>query len=140
MMGQHIIAALRDAGCSVTAIPRRTPKLPSEGTEWHNWNLEHWYGFETSPVGKQTLDAVIHAGASVPGPEQLTASQMFAANVMATVCIGEWAFKKQIPFVYLSGAVVYQDESSTGIDETAPVSPSGFGGFLPDSDFQANRR
>ena len=129
MMGQHILAALRDTGCRVTAMSRRTPELPSEGTEWHTWNLEHWYEFETSPVGNKPLDVVIHAGASVPGPEQVSASRMFAANVTATVCIGEWAFKNRIPLVYLSGAVVYREEGSTGIDETAPVSPSGFGGF-----------
>jgi UDP-glucose 4-epimerase len=61
----------------------------------------------------------------------------FDANVRATETIGQWALRRGLPVAYLSGAIVYADPHAVGIDESAPVGDSGFGGAYGRSKLEA---
>ena len=129
MVGRHIVAALQAAGADITVMSRHEPPASIAAAGWYEWDLTEWYDFENAGLSSSTFDAVIHAGACVPGPDPVSRRTMFASNVTATLCIGEWAAKCGLPLVYLSGAVVYRDSTATGITESDPVAPEGFGGF-----------
>lgn len=129
MVGRHIAAALQAAGANVTVMSRHEPAASIAAAGWCEWDLTEWYDFDNAGLVASTFDAVVHAGACVPGPDPVSHRTMFASNVTATLCIGEWAAKHGLPLVYLSGAIVYRDSTANGITEADPVAPQGFGGF-----------
>lgn len=90
--------------------------------------LDDWWG---------TPDAVFHIGAVMPAGRGDAPADHFMANVTATEAIGQWALRRGIPVGYLSGAIVYADPHATGIDESAPVGESGFGGAYGRSKHEA---
>jgi UDP-glucose 4-epimerase len=76
------------------------------------------------------VDAVIHAGAIVPGNSyDMEAGQMFDVNVRATLELGRWALGRNLPFLFVSSSSIYADPDRSGIVETDPTTPHGLGGF-----------
>jgi UDP-glucose 4-epimerase len=72
---------------------------------------------------------VVHAGALVPRAGQAASdAQMYDANVRACVNLGQWALKRGVALVFVSGAIVYADPNAVDADESAPLGWSGLGG------------
>ena len=130
MLGHHVLAALEDAGLSIAAASRSRPDGLAEAAKWTSWDLLEWKTPDQLDRIFGDVDAVIHAGAIVPRPGQdASIDALFKANVEASLALGSWAMARKLPFLYVSGAVVYADPSAPGIPETAATSPVGFGGY-----------
>ena len=76
-----------------------------------------------------SADAIIHAGAAVPSARSSYGeNELFDANVRAVFNLAGWARKRQLPFVHISGAIVYANPNGPDIREDAPLGWSGLGG------------
>lgn len=130
MVGRHLAVALTKAGFEVRASSRTRPSALPPSATWAAWDLCDWKSADALDRLFEGADAVVHAGAAVPGrrPEP-TRRQMLDANVRATLCLAEWAAQRKLPLVFISGAVVYADVGRPGIKETDAVAGGAFGGF-----------
>lgn len=126
MLGRHIVTALEFAGFDVVSFSRTAPDYES----WRRWDLMQWKTEKEFDDLFASVDAVIHAGAAVHRGQSLCDdNELFDANVRATLNLANWARKRELPMVYISGAIVYADPNSRLIQEEAPLGWSGLGGF-----------
>ena len=130
MVGRHVLAALKASGISVIASSRTRPFNLSVGAEWTPWDLCEWKHASKLDSMFRGADALIHAGAAVPRSGlELSGNNIFDANVRSCLCLGEWAVRRNLPIVYISGATVYADPERGGIKEDAAKTCAGLGGF-----------
>jgi nucleoside-diphosphate-sugar epimerase len=126
MLGSHIVAALEFSGFNIISVSRSE----SESKSCRHWDLNQWKTEEEFDELFKGVDAIIHAGAAVPSAKQTFSEQeLFDVNVRASLNLAEWAKKRNIPMIYISGAIVYQDPEEKDILEDAPLGWSGLGGF-----------
>jgi len=125
MLGRHLRSVFSDAGVKVAAVSR------SDSGEYSSkaWNLADWLSFEKLDELFFGVEVLVHAGAMVPAGGPVDDGLMFSVNVRASANLGEWALARNIPMVYISGAIVYADTSASLIPEDAPTGPNGVGGF-----------
>lgn len=123
MLGRHLHAALQAAGAEVAAVSR-------SGTDGSAvWDLREWLGMEMLDALFAGVQAVVHAGAFVQPSGEVDEARMFDANVRACLNLGRWAMSRNIPLLYISGAIVYADPCAPLQKESAPLGWSGLGGF-----------
>jgi UDP-glucose 4-epimerase len=125
MLGRHIKAALEKAGAEVVAVSRRTATSCVSVC----WDLTEWLEPADLDARFVGVQAVIHAGAMVQPSGNVDVARMFDANVRACLNLGEWAISRNIPVVYISGAIVYANPLASEQREDAPLGRSGLGGF-----------
>ena len=140
MVGGAIIREVLVRGMTGRLSSRKTPEVNHPSLHWSPWDLIEW----KTPNGIDNIfsgvDAVIHAGASVPGSgPELSNKQLFDANVRSCLALGEWAIDREVPLVYVSGAVVYEDSGQDRMVETSPVNSTGLGGFYGSTKFLAEQ-
>jgi UDP-glucose 4-epimerase len=123
MLGRHLHAALNAAGADVVSVSRTS----GEGVKV--WDLANWLHHKEFDELFSGVRAVVHAGALVQPTGEVDQARMFDANVRACLNLGQWAVARDIPMVYISGAIVYADPYATRQDESAPLGFSGLGGF-----------
>ena len=121
MTGSHMVSLLKSKGIPVKAVTRQEWDL----TEWKSFDeLDHIFG---------SVLAVFHFGAQLPyndfKNDNRQTQQIFDANIRSCLNLAEWAKLRNVPIVFLSGAVVYKDPHTSKIIETDPKVVSGFGGF-----------
>lgn len=117
MVGRHAFEAIRRSGRAVKAITRA------------EWDLGRWADTESLDDVFGDARAVIHAGAFTPKVSDDNLERMIAVNVTACAALCDWALARQAHVVYISGAIVYDDDAIPPLTEATPVSPSGFGGI-----------
>ena len=126
MLGRHVVAALGLAGFNVVSFSRAA----GDSESWRRWDLMEWKTDGELDELFVSVDAVIHAGATVPNAQSLCDDdKLFDANVRATFNLANWARKRGLPLVYVSGAIVYANSDDRDVREDAPLGLSGFGGF-----------
>lgn len=123
MLGRHLHAALNAAGADVVCVSR------SSGDGVKTWDLATWLRHQELDELFPGVRAVVHAGALVQPTGEVDQARMFDANVRACLNLGQWALARDIPVVYISGAIVYADPYAPSQDESAPLGCSGLGGF-----------
>lgn len=123
MLGRHMLAALQAAGAQVTAVSRSG----ADGSA--AWNLGEWLDMAALDELFAGVQAVVHAGAFVQPSGEVDEARMFDANVRACLNLGQWATSRNIPLLYVSGAIVYADPRAPLQKESAPLGWSGLGGF-----------
>lgn len=129
MLGRHVVSALGSANFRILACTRSTEQM-NDVAERRVWDLAQWRSFDELDELFEGAQAVVHAGAMVPrNPEPLDEGRMFDVNVRACQNLGEWALARSVPVVHISGAIVYAQQDRENIDETAPTSYTGQGGF-----------
>jgi UDP-glucose 4-epimerase len=128
MLGRHVLATLASRRVSALAVSRSRPDVIEPNASWQRWDLTEARSelqLEEMFPGAQ---AIMHVGAIVPHGESPRLNALLKANVEATFELGRWALKKRIPFVYVSGAVVYGETNEAGIRETHPTTYNCVGG------------
>lgn len=123
MLGRHLRAGLQVAGAEVVAVSR------SGANDTAVWELSEWIGMEALDGLFSGVQAIVHAGAFVQPSGDVDEKRMFDANVSACLNLGQWALSRNIPLLYISGAIVYADSSAPLQKESAPLGWSGLGGF-----------
>ena len=118
MTGRHIRSLIERKGVRCIAVDRAA------------WDLREWREMEALDRLFGGAQAVVHAGATVPPPgEPAPARDLFDANVRACLCLGEWASARNVPVVYMSGAIAYGDAARAGIIESDQITIRTHGGF-----------
>ncbi len=123
LLGRHIKAALMIAGADIVCAT----KTGIDGTRL--WNLEHWLTDVTFDEIFGEVSALVHVGARVTHSGAIEDSQIFDSNVRACLNLGQWALKRNIPVVHVSGAIVYANPWALVQKESSQTGWSGFGGF-----------
>lgn len=123
MLGRHLRAALEASGAEVMAVSR----TGADGSA--AWDLSEWLGMEVLEQIFSGVQAVVHAGAFVQPSGTVDEARMFDANVRACLNLGQWAMNRNVPLLYISGAIVYADPCQPLQNESAPLGWSGLGGF-----------
>lgn len=133
MVGRHVLSFLASQGVSQCTTSRKRPEKLPEKTAWSSWDLTEWKDDAFFDLVFPKVDAVFHVGAMVPldfgSDEEET---LLEANVRSCMNLGLWALRKDIPVVFLSGAIVYKDIEKRGIlesDERLNNAAQCIGGF-----------
>lgn len=119
MLGAHLLARLAQDGVATLATSRRRPVHLPAGAIWTSWDLREW----RTPAELDRLfpgvEALIHAGAPIPAaPGSMPLRDLMDASVRASLCLGEWALARNIPLMFVSGAIVYAEPERAGICES----------------------
>lgn len=125
MLGRHLDKALRCAGAEVVPVSRSA----TLGDASACWDLAEWRELEALDELFPEVHAIIHAGAMVQPSGEIDKARMFNANVRACFNLGEWAISRNVPMVFISGAIVYADTLALEQQESAPLGWEGLGGF-----------
>ena len=123
MLGGHIYAALQSAGIETLPTSRTTRKC------FAKWDLCKWLTHDEFDAIFTGVDAIVHAGASVNFSGDVSDACLFDANVRACLNLGQWALARNIPIIYISGAIVYEDSHALLQRESADTGWKGLGGF-----------
>lgn len=137
MVGRHLIEILEEKQIYITASSLERPYNLPDNSLWTKWDLAQWKTLNEIDEIFPDIDAFIHIGAAI-NPE-LSNKQIFDANVRSCLNLSEWALKKKIPFIYISGAIVYADPNRINIQENDPTGFSGVGGFYGYSKYLAEQ-
>lgn len=125
MLGRHLDKALRYAGAEVVPVSR----LATLGDVSACWDLAEWREPGALDELFPGVHAIVHAGAMVQPSGEVDKARMFDANVRACFNLGEWAISRNVPMVFISGAIVYADSLALEQQENAPLGWRGLGGF-----------
>lgn len=129
MTGRHVMERLAATGVTAAMTSRERPAVLMNGFSWSPWDLTEWKTKEELDQFFPDVQALLHVGAMIPDDKtKLWADSIFDANVRASLCLGEWALKRGIPVVYLSGAIVYAQPERAGIQESDFKASQGFSG------------
>jgi len=124
MLGQHLVYSLRLAGFDILCLSSKK----HDSLEWRFWDLAEWKIDKELDHLLFSVDVVIHAGAIVPDGKNLYSEKdIFDVNVRATLNLAQWCRKRDLPLIYVSGAIVYKDHNIDNIKEDNDRGWSGFG-------------
>lgn len=133
MVGRHLVHYASAQGIRCVTSSRNRPDSLPEHASWQRWDLSTWLEPDAIDLLFGDVDALFHIGAITPRKNvAIPNAEMFDANVRACLCLGMWAFRKNIPVVYLSSSASYPE--SPRITEHARLAPwvetlGGFYGF-----------
>ena len=116
LVGTHLKNDFTDQGIEFKSIDRSS------------WDLEEW---KTDAELDQIFDqchTLIHIGASTSNNNE-DIKEMSNSNVRSCINLFNWANKRNIHVIFISGAVVYQDVYKETIFENSPQTVKNFGGF-----------
>ena len=126
MLGRHIRAALEEAGSQVVPVSREKKTIQKV----IGWDLKDWQSFEDLDRIFKDVQAVVHAGAMLPNSQgAYNEGTAFNANVRSSLNLGLWAIERQVPIVYVSGAIVYKNQEKMYSDENEELGWNELGGF-----------
>jgi UDP-glucose 4-epimerase len=117
MLGRHVHAALDDAGYTVCPVTR-IGEFRGNSTQW---DLSKWESDAAFDEIFSESAAIVHAGALVPGVLMPGENVLYDVNVRACVNLAQWALRRNVPVIFVSGAIVYADTLADGIVEDAPL-------------------
>ena len=121
MTGSHMVSLLKSKGIPFKAVTRQ------------EWDLTEWKSFDDLDHIFESVLAIFHFGAHLPyndfKNDNRQTQLIFDANIRSCLNLAEWAKLRNVPIVFLSGAVVYKNSHVSRILETNPTVVNGFGGF-----------
>ena len=136
MLGYHLIDAILKKNIKGLLTSRRTPSRLRDNLSWRYWDLCQWKTPAELDKLFPEVQVLIHAGALLPNQEIIpTNKETHDANILSCLALAEWAILKEIPIVFISGAVVYDDPYQKNIVEDSTLTKGGFGGFYGYSKF-----
>lgn len=142
LVGSHLLTLLQNNNVSVAATSRHPVENQNPDFSWSKWDLAKWKSHDELENIFGHPDALLHIGAMVPNhgtEDHLSRQEIFDVNVRSCLCLGEWALRKKIPVVFLSGATVYADPFQRHITEDQSKSVFGFGAFYGASKWYAEQ-
>jgi len=119
MVGRHLVSLLQQCGEDVLPFSRK------------DWELSFWLSLDELDILLADVSVVFHVAAIAPNGNQTApnTSDLFDVNVRTVLNLSEWCYKRQVPFIFISGSTVYEDCHAASIREDAPKVKSGLGGF-----------
>jgi UDP-glucose 4-epimerase len=130
MVGRHVLETLKSKNIFCAATSRRPSDSIQEGLMWSVWDLAEWKNPGEMDILFPKVEAILHVGAIVPHASvNASEKDFFDANVRSCLCLGQWALKRKIHLVFLSGSTVYAEPEKRGIRERDKKTCGGLGGF-----------
>ncbi len=124
MIGRHMHALLKSRNYDVAQIDRSI------------WDFTNWKSISELDYMLDGVGVVFHFAAALPKANSSDGSfnndqsrNIFDVNVRSCLNIAEWAQKRNIPIVFLSGATVYKNPHAKKIVENSPEVVQGLGGL-----------
>lgn len=121
MTGSHMVTLLKSKNIPVKKITRQV------------WDLIEWKSFDELDKIFGSISAVFHFGAQLSysnlKKDNLQTQQIFDTNIRSCLNLAEWAKLRNVPIIFLSSSVVYNNPHASKIVETDPKVVNGFGGF-----------
>jgi UDP-glucose 4-epimerase len=126
MLGRHIRSALENEGAYVISTSSKNLKKD----KILKWDLTDWLSYEELDLLFHGVQAVIHVGAIVPHTTNIiNECAIYDANVRACMNLGYWASERNVPVVYVSGAIVYKNQNDELHDENSERGWNDLGGY-----------
>ena len=123
MLGRHFEEVLLANGVQAIGLSRLADGVAS------GWDLGNWKGDAELAKIFPSIDAIVHIGALVPKPGQaVDLPNLYDCNVRSCMNLGFWALKREIPMVFISGAIVYENPWGLKQHETSPLGRNEVGG------------
>ena len=121
MTGRHMLRLLESKKIPVKKITRQV------------WDLIEWKSFNELDQIFGSISAVFHFGAKLEHSyskyNNQQTQQVFDTNIRSCLNLAEWAKLRNIPIIFISSSVVYDNPHASKIVETDPKVVNGFGGF-----------
>ncbi len=122
MLGKHLINFLLKKNLKIITTSRRSIEYKNKNIDWKKFDL-------TKIKNEKTLDnlfgdikVLVHAGALVPtNIKQQNKDKIIKTNLKPTIIISKWAKKNNVHFIYISGAIVYENKIKKKIKETSKI-------------------
>ena len=126
MLGRHIRTTLEKAGAQVVSVSRKNDSIK----EVVGWDLKDWQSLKDLDLIFKNVQVVVHAGAMLPDRQALyNEGASFNANIRSSLNLGLWAMERQVPIIFISGAIVYKDKRKTNLSENEELGWNELGGF-----------
>lgn len=131
MVGRSMIEVLNKNNISYIAATRSKIKVIAPQSSWVKLDLAEWKSSEQLDESFPGVEALFHLGALVPktAEDNHAYDRIFDVNVRSCLYLANWATKRNIPIVFLSGATVYANPEQESIKELDKKTTGGFGGF-----------
>jgi UDP-glucose 4-epimerase len=121
MTGSHMVSILKNK------------KIPFKEITRKDWDLSEWKSLIELDTIFSSVQAVFHFGAQLPfnslAFDNEETQKFFDVNIRSCLNLAEWAKIRNIPIIFLSGALVYKDPYAKNIKEQDAKVINGFGGF-----------
>jgi len=118
MVGRHVDAALAGEGIASLRVGRA------------QWDLNQWLDDADLDRIFSAADAIVHAGAAVPGVERSwSLRQSLDVNFRASLNLADWVRRRDKHLVFISTASLYADPAKVDIVETDAVTTRPISGF-----------
>ena len=127
LLGQHIEANLKINKYNVISINRSSDVNSSN---LRNWNLTDIKTNDDFDFIFEDADAIVHSAAIVPTANiNFSDEEIYRANVLSVMQLSQWCRINDIPLVYISGAIVYENSNTQNLKENSCKGWNGFGGY-----------
>ena len=121
MLGRHIYYELEHNKYEVVVVNRISNRRSKE------WDLREWKSDQELDKLFDNVTCIVTCGALVDTGINDICEDMYNANVRSCINIGEWALRRKVHLIHISGAIVYKDPYVANIREDSQTGYSGVG-------------
>jgi len=136
MLGRHILEACIKKNFSMLCSSRTKPEIANNHVHWLTFDLGDSNLVDILDSHFTDMQYFIHAGAQTSLNDS-NEKDMFKVNVESTQIITDFCLKNNITLIFISGAIVYDDEKKIEIKEEDPLNKTGFGGYYRETKYLA---
>jgi len=134
MFGKHLINFLLKKKLKIITTSRKPIKYKNKNIDWKRLDLTKIKNEKQLDNLFGNIKALVHAGALVPtNIKQQNKNKINKTNLNPTIRISNWAKKNNVHFVYISGAIVYENKIRKKIKETSKIKNSFFKDYYGES-------
>lgn len=122
MLGKHLTNFLLKKKLKIIVTSRTPIKHKNQNIYWKKLDLTKIKNEKKLDNLFGNIEVLVHAGALVPiNIGQQNKDKISKTNLKPTIIISNWAKKKNIHFVYISGAIVYENKIRKKIKENSKI-------------------
>jgi nucleoside-diphosphate-sugar epimerase len=106
LVGRHIYFKLLKENYSICCVSRRKPYFIKK-KHWTHLDLKKIYNYNYYLKKFENISYIVHVAAQLPKNRiNIKKKDYVAINYKPTKLLAQWALKKKIPMIYLSGTIV----------------------------------
>ena len=122
LLGKHLINFLLKKKFKIIATSRKPIEYKDKNFYWKKLDLTKIKNEKKLDNLFGNINVLVHAGAFVPkNIKKQNKDKINTTNLKPTITISKWAKKKNVHFIYISGAIVYENKIRKKIEETSKI-------------------
>ena len=119
LLGRHLAFVLLKNNYRVIASSRKSIPFKNKNLIWKKIDFNKEFNQKILDKNFSSVSTIIHAGAYVPSKKNKTNfNYIKKCNVDSSIEIAKWATKRNIHFIYISGAIVYRNENRKNLEKS----------------------